>query len=74
MTTDGDAAARNGQLDWVYQEEIYGRGNFRGYWWSPDSARIAYLQLDDAPVPNFTIIDHIAYPPGRRGLGLPQGG
>ena len=61
LTTDGDTATRNGQLDWVYQEEIYGRGNFRGYWWSPDSARIAYLQLDDARVPHFTIVDHLAY-------------
>ena len=40
LTTDGDDAIRNGQLDWVYQEEIYGRGDFRGYWWSPDSAWI----------------------------------
>ena len=21
-----------GMLDWVYQEELYGRGNFKGYW------------------------------------------
>jgi dipeptidyl-peptidase-4 len=43
----------------VYQEEIYGRGSFRGYWWSPDSANIAFLQLDEQPVPEFTIVDHV---------------
>ena len=74
LTTDGDAATRNGQLDWVYQEEIYGRDNFRGYWWSPDSARIAYLQLDDAPVPNFTIVDHIAYHPDVEVWDYPKAG
>ena len=31
-----------GKLDWVYQEELYGRGNFKGYWWSPDSQRVAF--------------------------------
>ena len=61
LTHDGSDVVRNGLLDWVYQEEIYGRGNFRGYWWSPDSTRIAYLQLDDSDVPDYTIVDHIPY-------------
>ena len=61
LTDDGGGRVRNGQLDWVYQEEIYGRGNFRAYWWSPDSTRIAYLQLDDRDVPTFTVLDHIPY-------------
>ena len=38
LTTDGSQEILNGKLDWVYQEEIYGRGNFRGYWWSPDGS------------------------------------
>jgi dipeptidyl-peptidase 4 len=59
LTTDGHAKLYNGKLDWVYQEEIYGRGDFKAYWWSPDSAMIAYLQLDEAPVKEFTVIDHI---------------
>ncbi|HYE73513.1 MAG TPA: DPP IV N-terminal domain-containing protein, partial [Blastocatellia bacterium] len=49
------------RLDWVYQEELYGRGNFKGYWWSPDSTQIAYLQLDESPVKEFTVVDHIPY-------------
>ena len=61
LTTDGHDQLLNGRLDWVYQEEIYGRGTHRAYWWSPDSARLAFLQLDEAPVPEFTVIDHIPY-------------
>lgn len=61
LTTDGHAKLLNGRLDWVYQEELYGRGNFKGYWWSPDSTRIAYLQLDESPVKEFVVVDHIPY-------------
>jgi dipeptidyl-peptidase-4 len=61
LTTDGGENTLNGILDWVYQEEIYGRGTFRSYWWSPDSARLAFLQLDERPVHRFTIPDHIPY-------------
>ena len=28
LTRDGDDKILNGRLDWVYQEEVYGRGNF----------------------------------------------
>ena len=58
LTHDGSEEIYNGRLDWVYQEEIYGRGRFRAYWWSPDSTRLAYLQLDETKVPAFTVIDH----------------
>ncbi len=61
LTTDGHAQRLNGRLDWVYQEEIYGRGTHRAYWWSPDSSRLAFLQLDEAPVPEFTVVDHLPY-------------
>ncbi len=61
LTTDGSPRILNGRLDWVYQEELYGRGNFEAYWWSPDSTRLAYLRLDETPVPEFTVVDHIPY-------------
>ncbi|PYR30715.1 MAG: hypothetical protein DMF92_07800, partial [Acidobacteria bacterium] len=61
LTTDGAAKILNGKLDWVYEEEIYGRGQSRGYWWSPDSSRIAFLQIDDRPVSTFLTIDDIPY-------------
>jgi dipeptidyl-peptidase-4 len=61
LTTDGSAEMLNGKLDYVYQEEVYGRGIWKGFWWSPDSLRIAFLQLDERPVPEYTIVDHIPY-------------
>jgi dipeptidyl-peptidase 4 len=49
----------NGKFDWVYQEEIYGRGTYRAFWWSPDSSRLAFIQLSDENVPGFPIVDQI---------------
>ena len=59
LTSTGNEKTLNGILDWVYEEELYGRGNKRGYWWSPDSARIAFLSLDESPVHPFPVVDHI---------------
>jgi dipeptidyl-peptidase-4 len=59
LTKTGGEKTLNGRLDWVYEEEIYGRGNKRGYWWSPDSTRIAYLSADEKPVQTFPVVDHI---------------
>lgn len=61
LTSDGSEKILNGRLDWVYQEELYGRGNFGAYWWSPDSTTIAFLRFDENPVPEFTVVDHIPY-------------
>ena len=43
LTEDGSATLLNGELDWVYPEEL---DLGTAYWWSPDSHRIAYLQFD----------------------------
>ena len=61
LTTDGSAELLNGKLDWVYQEEIYGRGTYRAFWWSPDSSKLAFLQLNEKPVPEITLVDHIPH-------------
>lgn len=61
LTTDGSDQVLNGRLDWVYEEEIYGRGKSQAYWWSPDSSRIAFLRLDDTPVPPYLTVDEIPY-------------
>ena len=74
VTTDGSAETLNGKLDWLYQEEIYGRGRFRGYWWSPDSARLAFLQLDERPVPEYTVVDDISYRPIVEVTDYPKAG
>ena len=47
QVTQARAGEMFGRLDWVYQEEVYGRGNFKGFWWSPDSKWIAFLGLDE---------------------------
>jgi dipeptidyl-peptidase 4 len=63
LTNGGSKTLFNGKLDWVYQEEIYGRGIFKGYWWSPDSKSIAYIQLESSKVKPYTVVDHIPYDP-----------
>ena len=74
LTRDGSADILNGKLDWLYQEEIYGRGRFRGYWWSPDSARLAFLQLDERPVPEYTIVNDLSYRPQVEVTDYPKAG
>ena len=56
LTSDGSDKLLNGTLSWVYWEEIFGRRDI-GYWWSPDSRSIAYLQTDEAGVPESTFVD-----------------
>lgn len=55
ITDDGSETRLNGRLDWVYQEELYGRGNFKAFWWSDDSRAIALLRLDNSHVLPYTI-------------------
>ena len=50
LTTDGSATLLNGQLDWVYPEEL---DLGTAHWWSPDSQSIAYLQFDVSREPIF---------------------
>jgi len=43
LTSDGTATLLNGELDWVYPEEL---DLSTASWWSPDSKQIAYMQFD----------------------------
>src|SRR5712692_3473289 len=74
LTTDGTNKILNGKLDWVYEEEIYGRGQKQAYWWSPDSSRIAFLQLDDRPVHTYVTMDDIPYEPTVERWDYPRAG
>ncbi|HEX6738360.1 MAG TPA: S9 family peptidase, partial [Vicinamibacteria bacterium] len=74
LTQDGSDNVLNGKLDWVYQEEIYGRGTFRAYWWSPDSQRLAFLRLDEAEVPRYTLVDDIPTRPSVEVYPYPKAG
>jgi len=60
LTHDGSDTIYNGLLDWVYGEELANRSTARAYEWSPDGKRIAYLRLDDRPVPDYPITDYLA--------------
>lgn len=55
ITDDGSETRLNGRLDWVYQEELYGRGNFKAFWWNDDSRTLALLRLDNSHVLPYTI-------------------
>src|SRR6266849_3779681 len=74
LTNDGGARLLNGKLDWVYEEEIYGRGRKKAYWWSPDSSRIAFLQINDTPVSTYLTIDDIPYDPTVERWDYPRAG
>ena len=45
----------------------------RGYWWSPDSSRSAFLQIDETARRRVHVVDEIPYQHGRRRSGLPEG-
>lgn len=74
LTRDGAEKILNGILDWIYQEELYGRGNFRAYWWSPDSTSIAFLRLDESPVPKFVLPNDIPTDQIVENTDYPQAG
>jgi len=56
LTTTGSETLLNGTLSWVYWEEIFGRRDI-GYWWSPDSQRIAFLETDESGVDEVVFTD-----------------
>ena len=51
-----NATLLNGEVDWVYEEEMEVRSN---YFWSPDSKSLAYLQMNENEVPEYPIVDWI---------------
>ncbi len=54
LTKDKDPNLLNGEVDWVYAEELSVRSN---YFWSPDGREIAFLQMDETRVPTYPITD-----------------
>ncbi|MEP7270784.1 MAG: S9 family peptidase [Acidobacteriota bacterium] len=74
LTIDGNRKLLNGRLDWVYQEELYGRGDFKAYWWNPDSTKIVYLQLDESPVRDFVVVDHLSVQQNLEVTSYPKSG
>ena len=56
LTATHEDTLLNGGVDWVYLEELDARSN---YFWSPDSREIAYLQMNEASVPQYPLVDWI---------------
>ncbi len=54
LTKDTGDDLLNGDIDWVYAEELGARSN---YFWSPDSKEIVFLHMDETKVPTYPIID-----------------
>ncbi len=74
LTSDGSAEILNGKLDWVYQEELYGRGNFKGFWWDEQGDKLAYLKLDQTPVPSYQVSDSISFAQTLEATRYPKAG
>jgi dipeptidyl-peptidase-4 len=65
LTADGSATLWNGELDWVYPEEL---NLSTAHWWSPDSSQIAYLQFDVSHESIFPQVDLLSW----RALAEPE--
>ncbi|HEY6338403.1 MAG TPA: DPP IV N-terminal domain-containing protein [Candidatus Sulfotelmatobacter sp.] len=54
LTKDTGDSLFNGDIDWVYTEELWVRSN---YFWSPDSKEIVFMHMDETKVPTYPITD-----------------
>ncbi len=72
LTDDGGPGKIiNGTSDWVYEEEF---GLRDGWVWSPDAARIAYVQLDESNTREFVMADLRAQYPDIVRFRYPKAG
>jgi dipeptidyl-peptidase 4 len=56
LTKDTAENLFNGDIDWVYAEELAVRSN---YFWSPDSKEIVFLHMDETNVPIYPLVNLI---------------
>lgn len=71
VTNTHEPTLLNGEVDWVYLEELDVRSN---YFWSPDSKQLAYLQMNEEAVPQYPIVDWIPTHAGVDEQRYPQPG
>ena len=71
LTSGGSEEVLKGKLDWVYPEELDAR---TAYWWSPDSKKIAYYEMDERPVTRYPIMDMSSPTGGTEYTRYPQAG
>jgi dipeptidyl-peptidase-4 len=61
----------NGEVDWVYAEELAVRSNF---FWSPEGKEIIFLQMDETRVPTYPITDWLPTHPRVEQEKYPKAG
>jgi dipeptidyl-peptidase-4 len=71
LTTDKDENLLNGEVDWVYAEELDVRSN---YFWSPEGKQIAFLQMNETKLPSYPIVDWIPQHPKADQEKYPKAG
>ena len=54
LTHDTGDDLLNGDIDWVYAEELTVRSN---YFWSPDNKELVFMHMDESKVPTYPIAD-----------------
>ena len=60
LTHDTGDDILNGEVDWVYAEELDARHH---YFWSPDGRQILFLQMNESAVPAYPLTDLIPTQP-----------
>ncbi|HXY04018.1 MAG TPA: DPP IV N-terminal domain-containing protein, partial [Terriglobales bacterium] len=66
-----DANLLNGEVDWVYAEELDVRSN---YFWSPNGKELVYLQMDETKVPSYPIVNWLPLQPSLDMQKYPKAG
>lgn len=75
LTYDGSQTVLNGRASWVYYEEIFGRkSDYKAFWWSPDSRKIAFFRSDESAVPVFSIFSPFGQGGALRNTRYPKAG
>lgn len=60
-----------GEVDWLYGEEL---DLDRGFWWSPDGSKVAYLRFDETGVYQDPLVDESGNHPQVRSQFYPRPG
>lgn len=71
VASSQDLTQLNGEVDWVYEEELGVRTN---YHWAPDSKGLAFLQMNESNVPVYPLTDWIPVHAKVVGQRYPQPG
>jgi dipeptidyl-peptidase-4 len=61
LTSGAGEGKTNGLAEYIAQEEM---GRSRGYWWSPDSQKLAFIAVDESHIPIYRIMHQ-----GKDGVG-----